>query len=380
MDVYFRYQKRMKSMEERFWKNQKGSVVVLVALMLPILMGFAGLALDIGNLCVVKAKMQNAVDAAVCGGGLKLPDQSQATAQATSLITNNNFNPSTATITFPSSATIKCTMTNNVPTFFMGLLGIKTVSLTASAEGQLQGSSPGGPFNYTIFSGSETLDLLLNGSQTVTGSVHSNDHLLINGSGTITGAAEGYKGVTVNGTHTIGSVVADILQHITINGSNNIGSKSGGATDIAMPDYTQQIQSIAAQKYYTDKTFNGAVNINGSIYVQGKVTLNGSISSSGAILATGNITVNGTSSISGANQVCLYSANGDVLINGTSFGDNTSSEIVYAPNGKVTINGNFVFHGRIIAKQVLINGSENIDGGDYPVTTLPGKAHVKLIL
>jgi cytoskeletal protein CcmA (bactofilin family) len=368
---------------KHFWKNQKGFVTVLAALMFTGLAGFAGLALDIGNLCVVKAKMQNAVDAAVCGGGLKLPDQSQATAQATSLITYNNFNPSSATITFPDSTTMKCTMNNNVPTFFMGLLGIKTVPLTASAEGQLQGSSPGGPsggpFNYTIFSGSETLDLVLNGSQTITGSVHSNDHLLINGSGTITGAAEGYKSVTVNGSHTIGSVVADILQHITINGSNNIGSKSGGATDIAMPDYTQQIQSIAAQKYYTDKTFNGAVNINGSIYVQGKVTLNGSISSSGAILATGNITVNGTSSISGANQVCLYSANGDVLINGTSFGDNTSSEIIYAPNGKVTINGSFVFHGRIIAKQVLINGSENIDGSDYPVTTLPGKAHVKLI-
>jgi Flp pilus assembly protein TadG len=374
-------------MRKHFWKNQKGSTIVSVALMLPVLLGFTGLAFDIGNLCVVKAKMQNAVDAAVCGGGLALPSTAQATAQANSLITSNGFNPSNATITFtqdtvknPSNAPeINCSLTNNVPTYFMGLFGFQTVSLTASAEAILQTSSPGGPFSYTLFSGSQTLDLILNGAQTITGSIHSNDDLLINGSGNVTGAAEGRRSATVNGSHTIGSVVADTLQHITINGSNNIGSTSGGASIIAMPDYSQQIASTAAQQYTTDKIFNGAVNVNGSIYVQGNVTLNGSINTTGAILATGNIIVNGTSSISGSNQVCIYSANGNVTVNGTSYGDNTSSEIIYAPNGTVIINGSFVFHGRIVANRIIINGSENIDGGDYPVTTLPGKSHVKLI-
>ena len=260
-----------------FWRNQKGSTIVLVALMLPVLLGFTGLAFDIGNLCVVKAKMQNAVDAAVCGGGLALStSQTQATTQANSLITSNGFNPSNASITFtqdavknPSNAPeINCSLTNNVSTYFMGLFGFQTVPITASAKAILQTSSAGGPFDYTLFSGSQALDLILNGAQTITGSIHSNDDLLINGSGNITGAAEGVKSVTVNGTHTIGSVVADTLNHITVNGNNTIGSTSGGASIIAMPDYSQQIHDTAATKYDTSQIFNGSVNVNGSIYVK----------------------------------------------------------------------------------------------------------------
>lgn len=124
-------------MRKNFWKNQKGSIAVMSALMLPVLLGFAGLSMDIGNIYLVKTKMQNAVDAAVSAGGLKLPDTVQATAQAKSFITNNGFNPNTVTVTFtqdpvknPGNAPeINCSMTNNVPTSFMGLFGVKTVPI-----------------------------------------------------------------------------------------------------------------------------------------------------------------------------------------------------------------------------------------------------------
>ncbi len=370
-----------------FMKDQEGSILILVGLMLAALIGFLGLPMDIGNIYVVKTKMQNTVDAAVCAGGLKLPDTAQATAQARSIIANNNFDPDTATITFtqnvvknPGNAPqINCSMTNNVQTFIMGVFGINTVPVTASAEAILIKKPPRGPFDYTIFSGSDTLNLILNGSQTITGSVHANNGLNINGSGTISGAAEGQNGVSINGTHTIGSAVADTLQHITVNGSNNIGSKSGGALDIAMPDFTQQITDTAAQTFTGNKTFNGSVDVTGNIHVEGDVTLNGSVNSTGAILADGNIIVNGTSSISGSDQACLYSKNGNITINGTSFLGNDSSEIIYAPNGTIILNGSMAFHGRIIGNRVIINGSENIIGQDYPVTSLPGKNHVKLI-
>ena len=69
-------------MKKHFWKDPKGSIAVMVALMLTGLMGFVGLAVDLGNLYVVRTRMQNAVDAAVCAGGLQLTDQSKATTQA----------------------------------------------------------------------------------------------------------------------------------------------------------------------------------------------------------------------------------------------------------------------------------------------------------
>jgi len=376
-------------MREHFLKSQKGAAAVIVALTLTVLMGFAGFALDIGNLYNVKTKMQNAVDAAVCAGGLELPNTSQATAQAKSLITANNFDPDSATVTFtqdtvknPGNAPeINCTMTHTVQTNFMGLLGFQSVRVAALAEGIIQNTAgQSGPFNYTIFSGSPSYTLTLNGSQTVKGSVHSNDKLLINGSSQISGAAEGVNHVTVNGSNDIGSVMSGSVQDITTNGSNNIGSELGGATNIDMPDYSQQIADSAAHVYNSSQTFNGSVNIDGSIYVNGNVILNGSIDSTGAVLATGNITVNGSSHISGSNQAFLYSSNGNITVNGSSLFDNNSSAIIYAPNGTIIINGSVNIHGRVIGNKVLINGSGNFNGIDYPVTSLPaGKPHVKLI-
>jgi Flp pilus assembly protein TadG len=382
-------QKGSKTMREHFWKSHRGTAAVIVALMLIVLMGFGGFALDIGNLYVVKTKMQNAVDAAVCAGGLELPNISQATAQAKSLITANNFDPNSATVTFtqdtvknPGNAPeINCTMTNNVRTYFMAMLGIQNVRVAALAEGIIQNTAgQSGPFNYTIFSGSPSYTLTLNGSQTVKGSVHSNDKLLINGSSQISGAAEGVNQVTINGSCDIGSAVSDTVQDIKTNGSNNIGSESGGASNIAMPDYTQQIIDSAAHVYNSSQTFNGSVDIDGSVYVNGNVILNGSIDSTGAVLADGNITVNGSSHINGSNQAFLYSANGNIIVNGSSLFDSNSSAIIYAPNGTITINGSINIHGRVIGNKVLINGSGNFNGTDYPVTSLPaGKLHVKLI-
>lgn len=372
----------------RFWENQQGSIVVTVALMFSVLMGFGGLALDIGNLYVIKTRMQNAVDAAVAGGGLALPNTTQATAQARSLITLNNFDPNLATITFTQNAVknpgnnpeINCSMSQNVPTFFMGLFGFNTVTVAAAAEAILKPGSAGGPFNYTIFSGSPTNTLSLNGSQTIQGSVHANYKLSMNGSSNISGAAEGAHGVNINGSSNIGSVVADTVDNIHVNGANNIGEQLGGASNIDMPDYSQQIADIATQVYNSNQTFNGSVNVDGNIFVNGKVTLNGSVNSTGAILATGNITVNGSTSISGSNQVCLYSENGNITINGASFIGNDSSAIMYAPNGTITINGSINFHGHIVGKKVNVNGSGSFDGANYPVTSLPaGKAHVQLI-
>src|SRR5208337_3244274 len=86
-------------------KNKEGRVAVLVGVMLPVLLGFLGLALDVGHLVVVRTRMQNAVDAAVCAGCLQLSlpiptGHTQATTEANSILTANNFSPANATVTF----------------------------------------------------------------------------------------------------------------------------------------------------------------------------------------------------------------------------------------------------------------------------------------
>lgn len=350
-----------------------------------VLFAFLGLALDVGNLVVVKIQMQNAVDAAVSSGALNLPNQAQATAAATSLLTRKNFGSITPTVTFSQDTVknssnypeINCSLTNNVPTYFMRVLGFSTISLTATAEAILV-NNPGGPFNYTFFS---NLDLPIKGSQNIKGSAHSNHNLTINGSVNISGVAEGATGETINGSGNIGSAVADTVKDIRVNGPYNIGSESGGAKNIPLSnyDYSQQIASTATT-YNSDQTFNGNVNINRNISVNGNVILNGSINGTGVILATGNITVNGSATICGSNQLFIYSSGGNIIINASdNIACGNSSVILYAPNGTVTVNGSCKINGHIIANSITLNGSENVDGNDYPVKSLSFFNHAKLI-
>ena len=79
------------NMEKHFWESEKGTAALLTGIMFTALAGFVALSIDVGNLYLVKSNMQNAVDAAVCGGGLVLPSHDQAKSKASDLIDSNNF-------------------------------------------------------------------------------------------------------------------------------------------------------------------------------------------------------------------------------------------------------------------------------------------------
>lgn len=81
-------------------RNESGVVVIYVALILSILLGFASLAIDVGHLMVVRNELQNASDAAALAGASCLypqtpsgspspPDWSTAESRATSAIVLN---------------------------------------------------------------------------------------------------------------------------------------------------------------------------------------------------------------------------------------------------------------------------------------------------
>ena len=53
-------------------KSQRGAVIVLFALLLPVLFGFMGLGIDVGLAYVEKGKVQDIADAAALAGAAKL--------------------------------------------------------------------------------------------------------------------------------------------------------------------------------------------------------------------------------------------------------------------------------------------------------------------
>ena len=391
-------------MAHHFLKNQEGAVAVLVGLMIAALMGFVGLALDIGNLMIAKTEMQNAVDAAVCAGALQFTsmtvppsaaDQSNANSEANTILQRNlqsNGLPLvTVTPSYPTTAhwsgnsvpAISINFTETIPTFFMSVLGISSVQLSAAAEAVLISlSSLPSPFSYngsviTLFS---LQNLTMNGSESVTGSVYTDATLNMNGSEIVNGNAVGVTGITMNGSEKItGFAQAASVTEIKVNGSEQIGGGTqGGAQNISMPNFSQAIinATSSANTYNSSQTFNSITNVNGSIYVNGNVTINGSVNFTGCILATGNITINGSSQVTGSNQVFLYSENGNITMNGsTSFGtggSNGSNVIAYAPNGTITINGSSNWYGLVIGNQLTINGSGTFNGsGVNNLNSLP---------
>jgi Flp pilus assembly protein TadG len=121
-------------------KGDRGQTLIVFALVLPILILFAGLALDVGRLYVMKAQLSTSVDAA-CLTGMKNLTLGQTTAgQLATNMFQANFGPGAPvpTITFPSDAwgdqQVKVTATANVNTLFMRYLAQwATVPVSANA-------------------------------------------------------------------------------------------------------------------------------------------------------------------------------------------------------------------------------------------------------
>ena len=56
----------------KYLKKQKGAVMIMTAILMPIILAFTGIAVDIGRLYVEKAKLQNLADAAATGALVEL--------------------------------------------------------------------------------------------------------------------------------------------------------------------------------------------------------------------------------------------------------------------------------------------------------------------
>lgn len=339
--------------------HEKGTVIVLVALLMTVFLGLCAMVVDVGMLYIQQEKLQNAIDASVLAAAQELPNTGSALTVANQYIVLNGFSPSDVKITFSNGDnTIDITGTKTVNFIFAKVLGFNS-SVVGTSGSATNGSAPN-VFNYALFSGSETSTLTLNGSsQKVTGSSHTNKNFLANGSNIqITGVCEAVTTVRTNGSQI------------------NIGTIMESAPYIAMPDFSDTIKTLAiaaGQNYIGNQTFNGSnVDVSSPIYVTGNVTVNGShFSGKGTIVATGTITFNGSNLCNtGDDAVCFYSKNGNITINGSNA---VLHGMVYAPNGTIIMNGSSqTVYGRVIGDKVTINGSSlTITSSNNDLKSLP---------
>ena len=116
-------------MSRNILKGEKGVVVVVVALLMTVLLGFTAFVVDIGMVASEKQKLQNAIDAACLAGAQDLPNTSQATTAANNYVQLNGYQPSDIQINFSktnsNNDTINIAGTKEVAYTFAKVFGLR---------------------------------------------------------------------------------------------------------------------------------------------------------------------------------------------------------------------------------------------------------------
>jgi Flp pilus assembly protein TadG len=131
-----------------FLRGRRGSLLTWAALMIVPLLGFVGLATDTARAYLVRARLAQALDAAVLAAGRTTLDQAKAE-EAGRMVFLANFPAGHLdaaiggpTFTFNDSAqTVTVKATAQLPTYFVHLVGQKTFTVSASAEAMRQGTN-----------------------------------------------------------------------------------------------------------------------------------------------------------------------------------------------------------------------------------------------
>jgi hypothetical protein len=113
--------------------TEKGQVLVMAALVMLVLVAAIGLAIDLGRIFTARAQLVRAVDAAALAGTLELPNLTTAEAKVRAYMTENEPSAHVDVPISPADRQIEVDGRKQVPMFFIKILGIDSVEVTAHA-------------------------------------------------------------------------------------------------------------------------------------------------------------------------------------------------------------------------------------------------------
>ena len=115
-------------------KNKDRGSLALIAASLVLLMGMAAFGTDLAWFYLNSARIQRAADAASLGGVIHLPaDEPSAVSNAHQVAIQNGYDDANAeTVVLPTRVAtnkLKVEISHDVPTFFLKVFGMQTLSL-----------------------------------------------------------------------------------------------------------------------------------------------------------------------------------------------------------------------------------------------------------
>lgn len=339
--------------------NEKGSVSILLAISITVLMAFSAVAIDVGRIALQKQLLQNALDSACLAGALNLPANT-VTAQEQAMLcfeANGYSRDDIQSIQFlNANRRIRLTASESVDYTFANVFNSgnsKTVNVAAAAEV----GSVFDPYDYALFSASEIDLLQFRGQNNITGDIHSNNSIKNDATviGSVTAVNNIDPKITATGTKTEGVPVlsmpdlSDVVENATILDQNTLINVFGATYAANKDEYAMSAGQL-----------NNMLSSYHTVFINGNLTVNGSgIDSTGNIIITGDITFNGSDvSMGDLASVCLFTLNGDITFNG---GNGNIRGILYAPNGEIRLNGSGgIIYGSVIADIVASDGGVTI--------------------
>ena len=113
--------------------TERGQILVMSALVILVLVAAIGLAIDLGRVFAARAQLVRAVDAAALAGTLELPDLESAQAKVHAYMTENEPDAEIDVPISPQERQIEVNGRKTIPMFFIKILGIESVEVTAHA-------------------------------------------------------------------------------------------------------------------------------------------------------------------------------------------------------------------------------------------------------
>jgi Flp pilus assembly protein TadG len=394
----------------RIHRDERGQTIILVALSLPLLLGFVGIATDVGALFKDKRTLQTAADAAAVAGALNLNYGSAAiTAAADKAAAANGYTNGSNGVTTTVPATpqwqysnykgvagyVEVTITKPESTIFLSIFGHPSVPVTARAVATTGG--PGAGCVYTL--GQTGIGFDVNGNVDLSApkcgiNVDSDatNAFRVNGNVTVDVSSIGIVGgfskngnVSMTPTTPSTGIVpySDPLSFLpAVSCTGTTSCTVGGSTMSCGNGISQNGNTPvnATQGCYNGFSANGNANVNlapGTYIINGPFTLNGNgaingtgvtlIIASGGITINGNTTLNLTAPTSGTfSGILFYQSSTDAstaTMNGNS--NNSIQGIFYFPDAKITMNGNSStqMYTDFVAKSIDLTG--NLTFNDY---------------
>jgi hypothetical protein len=402
----------------RAWRDERGNAAIVFALVTPVLVGGAGLAVETSFDYVSQSRLQSAADAAAyaaaiqnMGGGTNASISAAATQQATSNGWSAGANGTGITVNHPpvsgpnagQSNAVEVLLSQTAPRFFTAIFNNAPVLIRTRAVAISQTAA-----NACILALDKTAaqaiqvqgntHVTLNGCDVMSDSV-ANNAINVWGSATLSAeCAVSVGGVTNNGGMTLTGCPAAITN------APRVGDPFAGLAT-PTPGPAQTVPSGNGAKTLNPGSYSGGMDLKGTVtmnpgtyYVSGgdfKINSNAVVNGSGVMiyLASGShVSIQGTATVnlqaatSGAYSGVLFfgdrNGTGSNIFDGTATSHLTGD--LYFPSEQVTYQGNYTgINGctQVIADTVtwIGNSTISVNCAAMGMQNIPARQAVKLV-